>query len=71
MKIFVTATIEIRDEDVTLICARKKAGFSQQALAKLLGTTQATISRVEQGKAAPHSELAEKWAETLADDDGR
>lgn len=42
---------------------REKAGFSQYKLADLVGTTAATIQRIETGKRP----LSEKWARAIAD----
>lgn len=38
------------DSTIALVKAREQAGLTQQELVKLSGKTQATISRMEQGK---------------------
>ena len=38
-----------------IVYARRKAGFSQRALAERAGVTQATIARIEKGEIDPRS----------------
>jgi transcriptional regulator with XRE-family HTH domain len=43
-----------------LIHARRSAGLTQQKLAKRAGVTQASISRIEEGKVSPRFETLER-----------
>lgn len=47
----------------TFIKARTKAGFTQQEIAKKMGTTQSVIARLESGKVLPSMKTIVKYAE--------
>ena len=48
-----------------IIEARKKAGFTQDALAAAVGCTQGNLSHIETGKQIASVELAKKLSEKL------
>lgn len=48
-----------------VIKARIKRGFTQQALAKKLNTTQSVISRLESGKTTPSLSLLKRLGDAL------
>jgi len=50
----------------SLICDRKAAGLSQQALAKRAGIRQETLSRIESGKHTPTVATLKKIEHALA-----
>ena len=45
-----------------LIEARAKAGLTQAAVAKRMGTTQSVVARIESGRAPPNLKTLEKYA---------
>ncbi len=46
-----------------LIAARARAGLSQEALAKKMGTTQSAIARIESGRNLPSMKTIKRYAE--------
>ncbi len=46
-----------------MIAARKRAGLTQQALARKMGTTQPVIARLESGPTRPSMRTLERLAE--------
>jgi DNA-binding XRE family transcriptional regulator len=46
-----------------LIAARKKAGLTQEQVAKRMGTKQAAIARIEGGRQKPSFNTIERYAE--------
>ena len=49
-----------------LIAARKRAGLTQEQLAKRMETTQPAIARMESGKHLPSSKTIRRYAEATA-----
>ena len=47
----------------TLIAARKKAGLTQEQVARRMGTKQAAIARIEGGRQKPSYKTIERYAE--------
>lgn len=45
------------------IAARARAGLSQEALAKKIGTTQSAIARIESGRNLPSMKTIKRYAE--------
>lgn len=48
-----------------LVTARTRAGLSQQAVAKLMGTTQSVIAKLESGRAKPSIRSLERYAAAI------
>ncbi len=48
-----------------LIAARAAAGLTQAAIAQRMGTTQATIARLESGKRPPNLQTLQRYAAAL------
>lgn len=48
-----------------LIKARAKAGLTQAAVAKRMGTTQSVVARIESGRTPPNLKTLEKYAHAV------